>query len=61
MTEEPCPDVGDIGIFNKYIGVTVKIDDENNSGGNIINVKRCDTDSNGFAIGQAHNKPLLNT
>ena len=51
MTEEPCPDVGDIGIFNKYIGVTVKIDDENNSGGNIATMKWCATDINGFVFG----------
>ena len=48
--EEPRPEVDDIGIFNKYIVVTVKMDDENNSGGNIGTVKRRATDTNGFAI-----------
>ena len=59
--EEPLPDVDDIGIFDKYIGVTVKLDDGTNSGGNITTMKRRATDANGFLIGRAHNNPLLYT
>ena len=40
MMEEPLPDVDNIGNFDKYIGVTVKLDDEANSGGNIVTSKR---------------------
>ena len=61
IMEEPHPNVDNIGSFNKHIGVTVKINDENNSGVNIDTVKRRATDANGFAIGQAHNNPLLDT
>ena len=49
--EEPYPDVDDIGSFNKYIGVTFKLDDEANSGGKIANSKFRATDTNGSAIG----------
>ena len=57
--EEPHPDVDDIEIFDRYIGVTVKLDNETNSGGNIATVKRRTTDASEFAIGWAHNNPLL--
>ena len=50
MMEKTRLDVDYIGSFNKYIVVTVKMDDENNSGGNIGTVKRRATDTNGFAI-----------
>ena len=50
MMEKTRLDVDYIGSFNKYIAVTVKMDDENNSGGNIGTVKRRATDTNGFAI-----------
>ena len=50
MMEEPLTDVDYIGIFDKYIGVTVKLDDETNSGGNIATVKLHATNANGFAI-----------
>ena len=52
MMEKPHPDVDDIGRFDKYISVTVKLDDGTNSGGNIAYVKRRATDTNGFKIGQ---------
>ena len=61
MMEEPHPDVDDIGIFDKYIGVTVKLDVGANSCGNIATMKRRATDAKGFAIGLAHNNPLLDT
>ena len=61
MMEEPCSDVDGIGIFDKYIGVTIKLDDETNSCGNIATVKRRSIDSNGSAIVLAHNNPLLDT
>ena len=44
MMEEPHPDVYDIGIFDKYIGVTVKLGDGTNSCGNIDTMKRRATD-----------------
>ena len=59
--EEPHPDVDDIGIFDKCIGVTVKLGYGTNSGGNIATVKRCATNANGFVIVCAHNNPLLDT
>ena len=59
MTEKPRPYVDVIEIFDKYIVVTVKLDDETNSGFNIATMKRIATDTNGFAIGRAHNNPLL--
>ena len=37
------------------------MDDETNSGSNIATAKRRATDANGFAIGRAHNSPLLDT
>ena len=49
--EEPHPDVDDIEIFDRYIGVAVKLDNETNSGGNIATVKRRTTDASEFAIG----------
>ena len=61
MMEEPCPDVDDIGNFDKYISVTVKLDDGTNSGGNIATVKRCATNANRFEIGRVHNNPLTDT
>ena len=61
MIKEPCPDVHEIGIFENYISMTVKLDDETNGGGNIATVKRCSTDANGFSIVRAHNNPLLDT
>ena len=61
ITEEPHPDVDDIGSFDKYISVTVKLDNENYGGGNIANQKCCATHENGLAIGYGHNNPLLDT
>ena len=61
MIKEPRPDIDDIGSFDKYICVTVKLDDGINSGVNIATVKRNSTDANGFTIGRAHNNPLLDT
>ena len=61
MTEKARPDVDDIGSFDKYIGVTVKLDNGTNSNGNIATVKRRATDANVFSIGRAHNNPLLDT
>ena len=61
MIKEPRLDVDDIGSSEKYIGVTVKLDNGTNSGGNIANVKRRATDENGFSIGRTHNNPLLGT
>ena len=59
--KEPRPYADDIwGLYN-YIDVTVKLDDETNSVGNIATVKLLATDANGFAIGRAHNNPLLYT
>ena len=37
------------------------MDYETNRGSDIATVKRCATDSNIFAIGKAHNNPLLDT
>ena len=48
--EDPHPDVDDIGSFDKYISVTVKLDNEINSGGNIATVKCCATHEKGFTI-----------
>ena len=48
--EDPHPDVDDIGSFDKYISVTVKLDNETNSGGNIATVKCRATHENGFTI-----------
>ena len=48
--EEPRPEVDDIGIFNKYIVVTVKLDDETNRGGNIATMIRCVTGANGLQL-----------
>ena len=59
--EDPHPDVDDIRRFDKYIGVTVKLYDETNSGGNIATVKWSATNADRFAIGQVHNNPLLDT
>ena len=39
MIKEPCPDVHEIGIFENYISMTVKLDDVTDSGGNIATVK----------------------
>ena len=61
MIKEPRLDVDDIGSSEKYIGVTVKLDNGTNSGGNISNVKRRATDENGFSIGRTHNNPLMDT
>ena len=51
MMKEPRPDVYDIVSFNKYIGVTAKLDDDTNGGGNIATVKQHTTYSNVFSIG----------
>ena len=59
MTEEPRPYIDVIERFDKHIVVTVKLDDETNSGFNIATMKRIATDTNGFAIGRAHNNLLL--
>ena len=59
--EEPYPEVDDIGRFDIYIGVTVKLYNETNSGGNIVTVKWSAINSNRSAIGQARNNPLLDT
>ena len=61
IMEEPRPDVNYIGSFDKYIGVKVKLDDGTNSSGNISTVKQRSTNANVFAIGRAHNNPLLDT
>ena len=61
MVEEPRSDVDDTGICDTYIGVTVKLNDETNSGGNIATVKQCAADVNVFSIVKAHNNPLLDT
>ena len=61
MIEEIRPDVYDIGIFDKYIYVKVKLDDGTNSDGNISTVKQRATNEKGFSIGRAHNNPLLDT
>ena len=51
MMGEPHPDVDDIGSFDNYIVVTVKLEDETNSVVNIATVKQSATDANGFTIG----------
>ena len=51
----------DIGSSNKYIGVTLKMDDETNSVSNIATVKWRDTYANIFATVWLHNNPLLDT
>ena len=61
MMEKPRPDIDDIGSFNKYIGVTVKLDNETNSGGITDTLKRRATDAKRFAIGRVHNNPPLDT
>ena len=61
MMEELCPDVDVIGIFNKYIGVTVKLDNKTNSGNNIATVKWYTTNSNGLVIVRAHTNQFLDT
>ena len=61
MVEESHQEIDDIGSFNKYISVVVKLENETNSGGNISTVKRRATDSNGYAIGQVHNNPIMYT
>ena len=48
IIEEPRTYIDNIRVFNKYIGVMVKLGDETNSGGNIATVKRCATNANGF-------------
>ena len=59
--EHPSPYIDDITSFDKYISVTVKLDNENIIGGNIATLKWRATDANGFTIGRAHNNPLLDT
>ena len=59
--EYPRADIDDIVTVDKYIDVTVKLDDGTNIGGNIAAVKRCAADENVFAIGRVHNNPLLDT
>ena len=59
--EEPHPDIDNIGSLDKYPSVMVKLEYETNSGGNIDTVKLRAADENGFAIGWAHNNPLLDT
>ena len=61
MIQYPLPVIDDIGSFDKYISVVVKLENETNSGGNISTVKRRATDSNGYAIGQVHNNPIMYT
>ena len=50
MMEEPHQHLDDIGSFIKYISVVVKLENETNSGSNVYNGKRRDTDENGYAI-----------
>ena len=59
MLEEPRPDIDDIGSFDNYISVMVKMEYETNSDGNIDTVKQNATDANRFAIGRSQNNPLL--
>ena len=59
--EDPHPDVDDIGSFDKYISVVVKLENETNSGVNISTVTRCATDANRYVIEQAHNNPIMDT
>ena len=59
MLEEPRPDIDDIGSFDNYISVMVKMEYETNSDGNIDTVKKNATDANRFAIGRSQNNPLL--
>ena len=61
LTETDRPEDDDIGSFDKYIGVTVKLDNVTNSCGNIATLKCHATNANGFEIGHAHNNPLLDT
>ena len=61
MMEEPRPEVDDIRRFDKYIGVTAKLDVGPNSCGNIATLKQRATNANGFVIVCAHNNPLLDT
>ena len=61
MMEQPHQDLDDIGSFNKYISVVVKLENETNSGSNVYNVKRRDTDENGYTIRRAHNNPIMDT
>ena len=61
MIEELKSDIYDIGIFDNYIGVAVKLDNVTNSGGNIATVKRRAKNANRFAIGRAHKNSLLDT
>ena len=59
--EEPCPNIDNIGSFDEYIGVMVKLDDKTNNVDIIATVKWRVTDANGFGIGRAQNNPLLDT
>ena len=61
MMEEPHQEVDEIGIFNKYISVVVKMYNETNNSGNIYTVKLCATDTNRYAIRQAHNNQIMDT
>ena len=61
MMKDSCLDVGDIGSFDNYIGVTVKLEDITKSAGSIATMKWHATNENGFSIVRAHNNSLLDT
>ena len=61
MMEEPHLEVDEIGIFNNYIRVVVKLENETNNSGNIYTVKLCATDTNRYAIRRAHNNQIMDT
>ena len=61
IMEEPRPDVNYIGSFDKYIGVTVKLEDVTKIAGSIATMKWHAPDENGFSIVRAHNNSLLDT
>ena len=61
MMEEPHREFDDIGSFNKYISVVVKLENETNNGGNISTVKRRATDKNIYAIGREHKNQIMDT
>ena len=59
----PLADAEDINYdrYNKYIGAKLIIDKKSNNGGNLETVIRQSTDEYGAPLGQAHNKPMLDT
>ena len=61
MVDEPRPDIDYIGGFDKYIGMTVKMEDETRFGGSIATMKRYATYENKFAVVGARNNPLMDT